>query len=68
MLLILPTMSALSFVLNHDFNMFLEQPMLGLVYECGRVFVALYYFFFISTQLLAALDFLVLITYFNYTN
>ena len=30
--------------------------------------MALYYFFFLSSQLLAALDFLVLITYFNYTN
>lgn len=46
----------------------MESPSLDKVYTFGRAAVALYYFFFIVTQVLAALDFLVITTYLRYTD
>ena len=38
------------------------------LYSYGRLAVALYYLFFVITQLFVALDFLVLLTYLKYTD
>ena len=68
MFLVFPGLFALSKLTDSFYWQFMESPSVDKVYTFGRSAVALYYFFFIATQVLAALDFLVIMTYLRYAD